>query len=220
MNFNLHASYQSLVANRLAKQSRSKLNKFKQLAIPLATMLLVLPCLVCGQDTLPKVGLTQLPKENRVLTAYQTSVAGWTIHPGDTLQLGRGSLSSKSFAFVYRNDTTSAPVKILPLGDQYAGRKLILIQFVTGNTPAADSTTYGIISTGQTPYYYVALANAINKGELLPPIQYRPSAQASPALPVRQAEALLKLQSLLKAGTISQAEYNQRSKKLLNRKRP
>ncbi len=68
---------------------------------------------------------------------------------------------------------------------------------------------------GQPPYQ-TAIDDAIEVGELLPPVQYRPSAQAAPAVPVSVAKQLIQLKTQLDAGKISQQEYEAQRKKLLN----
>lgn len=156
---------------------------------------------------------------NRSTIRYQTSIPGWLLHPGDTLQLGQGSRPTKVFAYLHEYDTTQANsvTRQKALGIQYAGRKVLLTQLRFSESNEAGGRVYGLIDTGRPPYYYAELDSAINRGEILPPINYRPSAQASPAVPVQAARELIKLKALLDAGTITKPEYNRRKAAILRK---
>ncbi len=175
-----------------------------------------------AQDSLPKPPVHhQSAPSNQGQRVYQTPIAGWMIRPGDTLQLGRGSGTDKAFAFLYQADTTgSVPVTKTnrqPLPAEHAGRKVVIQELIPTESGAAGFNLDGVTAgRGQKPYR-IELGKAINAGELLPPIQYRPSAQAAPGLPVVGAQQLVNLKALLDAGQIKRAEYDRRRKKLLEK---
>jgi hypothetical protein len=156
-----------------------------------------------------------LTKE-RLQSGYQTPVTGWIVHRGDTLQLGRGTRAGKEFTYLYQYDTAarSASRKYLPAA--YSGRKVILKEMRAKGGSKAKSGLYVLLAVAGQPLYYANLDSAINGGEILPPIRNRPSAQSSPAVPVVVARGLIKLKAQLKAGQISQSEYEVRKKKLLD----
>jgi hypothetical protein len=156
---------------------------------------------------------------------YQTSIPGWVIKEGDTLQMGRGSMPDKSFAFVYENpssmtaaySTRNGMLVKSYLPTRYAGMRLVTKGVGMNGTKRTGFFADALIAVGLPVRYYIELENAINAGEVLPPVKYRPSAQASPSVPVSVADELIKLKSLLDAGAITQAEYDAQKKKILER---
>ncbi|MBO0953183.1 hypothetical protein [Fibrella forsythiae] len=92
--------------------------------------------------------------------------------------------------------------KATPLAADYSGKKIIVDELTIVANQAGESTLYGLFAAGGHSYQ-LAIEPAIKTGELLPPVKYRPSAQASPALPVVVADELIKLKAQLAAGTIS-----------------
>lgn len=159
---------------------------------------------------------SQGPTKERLQSGYQTPVTGWIVHRGDTLQLGRGTRPGKEFTYLYQygTDARSAPRKYLPA--EYSGRKVILKEMKAAKGSKTKSGLYVLLAVAGQPLYYANLDSAINGGEILPPIRNRPSAQSSPAVPVVVARGLIKLKAQLKAGQITQSEYETRKKKLLN----
>lgn len=145
---------------------------------------------------------------------FQTPITGWKIQAGDTLQLGRGSRSDKTFAFIYHGDSLATASAVHPLPLDHAGQRLLVRQ-LSGTQPGiAQVALLGETASRKAAIYQADLSKAINAGELLPPVQYRPSAQASPSLPVVAAQQLINLKALLDKGKISRAEYERRRQKI------
>ncbi|MBC3785753.1 SHOCT domain-containing protein [Spirosoma utsteinense] len=175
-----------------------------------------------GPVTASEMANARVPS-SRIAEGYQTPIAGWVLKVGDTLNFGRGSMPNKQFAFAYENPASMGAVyaggrlvqKYLPT--DYAGKRGVVKDLAQNGTKRQGFTMCAVVGVGMPVRYYVELDNAIEAGEVLPPVKYRPSAQASPALPVSVADELLKLKSLLDAGAITQAEYDAQKKKLLEK---
>ncbi|MBN8823574.1 MULTISPECIES: SHOCT domain-containing protein [unclassified Spirosoma] len=147
---------------------------------------------------------------------YQPSSAqGWIIKTGDTLQLGKGTMPDKSFAFIYQDPANLTLARRNGfmgkdyLDNLYAGTRLVVKEFTT-----SGSTAIAVVRAGVR--YYIQIENAIEAGELLPPSHYRKSI-VSASQPVGSvADELLKFKKLLDSGGITQLEYDAQKKKLLN----
>ena len=98
----------------------------------------------------------------------------------------------------------------------YSGRKIIIKELAANGGKKTGYGIYAIAAVGLPIRYYIELDNAIDAGEILPPIKYRPSAQSSPSVPVTVADELIKLKSLLDAGAITKEEFDGQKKKILN----
>lgn len=190
-----------------------------------------LTCLVClllvsqpskaQQDGKPRPvtqqeARTQQPDAKRLKAGYQTQVPGWILFAGDTLQLGQGSREDKGFVYIHTLSASDDADAQKSLNHTYSGQKVVLKELIARGSAENGFGVYGVISPGTLPPYYIALDSAVNAGELLPPIKYRPSAAASPALPAKIAQELIKLKAALDAGTLTQQEYESRRRKLLN----
>ncbi|RZK93789.1 MAG: SHOCT domain-containing protein [Hymenobacter sp.] len=177
-------------------------------------------CPVQAQSVAPKpLTSEQVARQGQALNAqlsgYQTPIEAWVVHKGDTLQLGRGARNDKTFVHAYaRPQRTKGRAKAMPLAADYSGKEVIVDELTIAPNQAGESTLYGVFAVGGRTYQ-LAIEPAIKAGELLPPIKYRPSAQASPALPVVVADELIKLKAQLAAGTISEAEFEIQKKKLV-----
>ncbi|MBN8825109.1 MULTISPECIES: SHOCT domain-containing protein [unclassified Spirosoma] len=155
---------------------------------------------------------------------YQPSAApGWTIKRGDTLQMGKGTMPDKSFAFAYENPAALTAV-MKPNGDlvkaylptRYANTRLIVKDLGMIGSKKTGFTMVALVGVGLAVRYYIELESAIEAGEVIPPPQFRkPTTSANqPATSV--ADELMKFKKLLDAGAISQEEYDAQKKKLLN----
>lgn len=157
------------------------------------------------------------PKPVPLEAGYQTPVTGWVLRVGDTLQLGRGSRPDKTFAFFSEGpaspSASSAPAH---LPASYGGRRVVLTDLRSSGSPATGYGVYGVIDVDGQPPYHTGVDDAIEGGELLPPVKYRPSARAAPAVPASVARQLIQLKTQLETGTITRQEYDARRKKLLN----
>ncbi len=153
---------------------------------------------------------------------YQTSIPGWVVKNGDTLNLGKGSLPNKDFAFLYENPasfgaTTRVNGRVVRnyMINNYAGSKVVLKDLNIFGSKRMGFSVYAIAGVGTFTRYYVELDNAIEAGEILPPAEFRQFTTSSkPATSV--ADEIFKLKQLLDAGALTQAEYDAQKKKLLN----
>ncbi|GAB3012825.1 SHOCT domain-containing protein [Spirosoma pulveris] len=151
---------------------------------------------------------------------YQTSIHGWIVKVGDTLQMGRGTLPDKSFAFAYHNPSSMSAVyragqlvkNYLP--SQYTGNRLVIKELNMVGFKRTGFSMAAIVGAGTLIRYQVEIENAIEAGEILPPPALRKSSSLTTVASV--ADELLKLKSLLDAGALTREEYDAQKKKLLN----
>ncbi|UFH52515.1 SHOCT domain-containing protein [Spirosoma sp. KNUC1025] len=166
---------------------------------------------------------SQQPVEYFV-AGYQTSVDGWVIKTGDTLQLGRGSMFDKAFAFIYvnpqsffsANDYNGRKVKEY-LPSLYADKRVVIKDIKSIGTKRSGYTAVIIGSVGGIKRYMIEIDNAIEAGELLPPVEFR-QAYSQPSQPpsFSVADELIKLKKLMDEGVLSKDEFEAQKKKLLN----
>lgn len=161
------------------------------------------------------------PSINDLRNGYETST-GWVIKIGDTLQLGRGTMPSKAFAFIYDSpggvsgvySNDEAKKKYMP--SSFADRRVIVKNMGTFGTKRSGFTLAAIVGTGGLTRYLIEVENAVEANEIVPPAQFRRTTNQVNAAPVSVADELLKLKQLLDAGALTQDEFNQQKKKLLN----
>ncbi|MCK8490431.1 SHOCT domain-containing protein [Spirosoma sp. RP8] len=154
---------------------------------------------------------------------YQTTLGGWIIKKGDTLQLGKGTLPDKAFAFIYENpasftaDYRNGRLIKDYLGTRFARKTVVVKDLSMVGTKKTGFAAVAIVSVGLMARYRVELANAFEAGEVIPPAKYR-TAETSPVAdkPIGVADELIKLKQLLDAGVLTQEEFNAQKKKLLN----
>lgn len=193
----------------------------------LILLLAMYPALTYAQSTdqpLSKDELTGRNQADQVRTfGYKTAVPGWIIKEGDTLALGKGSLPNKDFAFLYENPgaftaTYSPTYGIVRkyLQSFYTGKKVVLKSLGIAGGKKIGFSTYGLVGVGNIVRYYAEIDNAIEAGEILPPAKYKQTTAGATINSSSVADELLKLKSLLDAGAITQQEYDNQKKKILN----
>jgi hypothetical protein len=205
----------------------------------LLTILLVLPILSFAQDN--KKQLEDSLKKGR----YGTPI-GWRIKEGDTLRLGIGSMPDHKFAFIYRSpvnamkilaasfggttgvhETSDDNYNKVYLGSDQARQAIVKSIFING-TKRGGYTMMAKVGIGDLSNYWIELDNAIQASEILAPgafgiKQKNNNIQNNTATTIiNQATApdkfdqLKKLKGLLDAGAITQTEYDDQKKKLLD----
>ncbi|WP_218919488.1 SHOCT domain-containing protein [Spirosoma aerolatum] len=156
--------------------------------------------------------------DNRLQSGYQTSVAGWVVKLGDTLTFGRGTMPTKAFAFIYDNaggvggKYVNGQLVRTHLTSDYAGKRGIVKELVQSGTRKQGFSMGVVVGVGTLTRYYIELENAIAEGEIASSAGARPKSAGS----VSVADELLKLKQLLDAGALTQKEFDDQKKKLLN----
>lgn len=194
--------------------------------------LLIAPAIAFSQD---KKQLQDSIKND----SYGTSL-GWRIKKGDTLRLGVGSMPDHKFAFIYRSpinalkllggsgnhETSDDSYNKVYLRSDQAKQAIVKSVFING-TKRGGYTVMAKVGVGDMSNYWIELDNAVQTSEILAPGQLSIKqknnniAQASGNTVINQAPAdkldkLKKLKALLDAGAITQAEYDEQKKKLLD----
>ncbi|ANH83546.1 hypothetical protein A8C56_23520 [Niabella ginsenosidivorans] len=150
---------------------------------------------------------------------------GWHIQPGDTLYLGKGTLSNKAFASIYQSKTSFAAMGGT-LNDKMNGQnslkpgqatRVIVKRLQVIGSKRGGYTAIAVVGAGMIGYnYWVELDNAVESGEVKTPAQYASSKQTETDKPITSAaDELKKYKELLDSGAISKEEYEAAKKKLL-----
>lgn len=154
---------------------------------------------------------------------YQTSIPGWIIKRGDTLELGRGTMPDKSFAFGYQNPGSMtamyAPNGQLVksyLSSMNARSRVIVKDLGMIGTKRTGFSMAAVVGVGTMTRYQFEIENAIEAGEIVPPRKFRKATSQAGGQPMSAADELLKYKKLLDSGAITQEEYNAQKKKLLS----
>lgn len=161
-------------------------------------------------------GLSQNDVYDMLKDGY-TIAGGWTIKEGDTLLLGKGTMPTKKFAFIYQgskkpfvNPNASNYEKIYLTNNAKQARVKNLR--VYGNKKSGY-TVVAVVGVGEMQNYWLEIDNAIEAGELIPPAEYATKKNDAPKL--SKADELKKWKDLLDAGAITQEEYDAQKKKIL-----
>ena len=175
--------------------------------------------------TRDQMRLPQRVSREQLSAGYQVSTSNWVLRAGDTLQLGRGSMPDKRFAFVYESltsFTSSANGQKNYLTSAMAGQRVFLKELFEYGTKRTGYTMIAKVGTGNIVNYWVEIENALESGELSMPTQFKGNSQApgSSSGTGSVADELKKLKELLDAGALTQAEFDAQKKKLLNRDQP
>ncbi|WP_420150346.1 SHOCT domain-containing protein [Spirosoma sp.] len=153
---------------------------------------------------------------------YQTGLNGWIIKAGDTLSLGRGTMPDKALAFLYENPAGLSATyfngnlvkQYLP--SMYADKRVVIKDLGTIGTKKTGFTAVAIVGVGGLVRYQVEIENAIEAGEILPPVQFQQAYAQPPQQAFSVADELIKLKRLMDDGVLSKEEFDAQKKKLLN----
>jgi hypothetical protein len=177
--------------------------------------------------------------------SYGTQL-GWRIKRGDTLRLGVGSMPDHKFAFIYRSpinawkmlaestgnrtgvhETSDDGYNKVYLRSDQARQTIVKSIFING-TKRGGYTVMAKVGVGDMANYWIELDNAIQASEILAPGQLAVKQKNNniaqgqyPTTIINQAppdnlDKLKKLKGLLDAGAITQSEYDEQKKKLLD----
>ncbi|GAB4023209.1 hypothetical protein GCM10028808_72950 [Spirosoma migulaei] len=148
------------------------------------------------------------------------TVSGYTVAIGDTLYFGQGTMPSGSFKYVARAANFLLGTPEYHLDRNYSGRFLTVLELRDLKRQGAGQKYLAIILPRGSLNFAVELEDAIKTGELTAINQqkvFNPSTAAVTTKPVASvADELIKLKGLLDAGALTQAEYDDQKKKLLN----
>lgn len=181
----------------------------------------------------PRPNYTSMARSeaNRILTDFgYISNVGWTVKMGDELNLGKGTMPNKFFAFIYQSPLSYFSTTSLDgnrrsyLNSTYADKKVKVKELLVYGTKRSGFTVIAKVATGDLSYSWVELENAIEAGELKIPEPYASKIKAmnptAQPVVVQQklsvADELKKLKDLLDAGVITKEEFETQKKKLLN----
>lgn len=95
-----------------------------------------------------------------------TMQSGWTVKPGDTLRLGKGSMPNKSFAFIYESlvALTSSTDKVYLNSGQ--ARVAIVKDIFPYGTKKGGFTIIAKVGIGSLSNYWIEIDNAVESKEI------------------------------------------------------
>ncbi|MDF2431695.1 MAG: hypothetical protein JWP44_1326 [Mucilaginibacter sp.] len=153
------------------------------------------------------------------LTAYK-AINGITYHIGDTVRLGLGSSASGTFTYLQMGgwgaamsyEPNAGPDQ-LNIGRGYANTAVIIKKIKASKINGIVKYWF-IVGGGNLTNYNLMIDDAIQVCEVIP-------CQSNSPVILQQAsdnnlDKLKKLKALLDSGAITQAEYDEHKKKLLN----
>lgn len=142
---------------------------------------------------------------------------GWVIKVGQNINLGTGTMADKSFAYVGTTPNLLSTIPI-PLGSSYAGLNLTVKRIVEKKFKGAKKIEL-VVSGGNIVNYRVQIEQAIEAGEILPPIEYRKKVEPTVIIQnnTSVADELVKLKKLYDDGLLSKEEFEAQKKKLLEK---
>ncbi len=136
---------------------------------------------------------------------------GITYHVKDTVKLGRGSNPNGSFNYLQLGGW-SAVISggYSNIGKGYANTGVTIKSIKTGKMKGIE-VTYFIVGGGNISNYMLQIEQAIQTCEVIPC-----TAQNNTNIVPDKFDQLKKLKALFDSGAITQAEYDEQKKKLLN----
>lgn len=162
-----------------------------------------------------KQALTKFPQKD----VYQCN-SGWLLHKGDVIELGKGSMPDKSFAFVKSAQNGVA----LFLEDNETRERKLGFQYNNAKGLIKDFYVYGNKKIG---YYIIArlkvgqlrqdlyIENAIEAGEIKVPEQYAKKNDEIGSPSQSKADEIKKLKELVDSGALTKDEFDAEKKKIL-----
>lgn len=165
-----------------------------------------------------------------------TTSTGFKITSGDNLKLGVGSAEDAAFNFIRVNENslfqTYSPNGLYKRGAaannalpaRYSGLSVEVNKITKRGNKKRGYVYYAIVKAGTLARYEVDIENAIAKGEIVVPNEFKPKSKTAPPIvvevkqPISVADELNKLKKLLDDGTLTKEEYEAQKKKLLEQK--
>ena len=149
------------------------------------------------------ISLTTTAQFGQRVEGGSVTWAGVTLHEGDTLHFGRGTLDNGQFRFLFFND-----------GKHWDGSNFTLRinKFEIWDSPRLGERHYILFKWPLVGAHVSDLEGAINSGEItaLNSIPFTPSKVVNSV-----ADELIKLKKLLDTGVLTQQEFDDQKKKLL-----
>lgn len=159
-------------------------------------------------------------KENQ----FKSSL-GWTIKTGDEINLGKGSMPDKRFAFVTEmpnlltyNQYTDYNNSKLP--HTYNGRGAKVADLMVAGNKKSGFYIIAKLKVGQLSRYVMDIENAIEAGEVQLPAEYAKKdipANNNTVPASSSADELKKLKDLFDSGALTKEEYDAAKKKILDK---
>jgi len=151
-------------------------------------------------------------------SGYRT-ISGWTIHKGDTIQIGNGTMPDKKFAFIYQcpkgfSTLTNDLGRTSRLLSYFAYRKLVVKKLQVWGDRVMGFSVMAMLRLGPMGNYSIEIDNAINSGELIVPPAYHVLVENKQT--VDPPDELMKWEKLLNADAINQHEYDSVKSRLLH----
>lgn len=183
----------------------------------LTFILFLLPALTFAQ----KVFETRKEALAKIQDGTYTTSTGWQLKQGEQIQLGRGSMPDKTFAFVieipnlltYNQYSNYNQHK---LQHTYNGRSAVIRDFLVSGTKKSGFYIMARIKVGQLSRYGIDIENAIEAAEIKVPEEYaKQKIGDGDGQPFSKADELKKLKELLDSGALTQEEYDAEKKKVL-----
>ncbi len=151
---------------------------------------------------------------------YYKAACGVEYYVGDTIKLGRGSAPDGRFLYVQLGGWASVltarsdgkDVGQNNLGKANAGMPVVIKKIVETKRRGSTSVHF-VIGGGNITNYLLYVEDAIETGELKVPKRYRPAAAGTQ---MSIADELMKLKKLKDDSVITEEEYQQQKKQLLN----
>ncbi|RYC70854.1 SHOCT domain-containing protein [Spirosoma sordidisoli] len=145
-----------------------------------------------------------------------TLEGGKQVSVGDTIHFGRGTMPGGDFKYIQTPANAIVGLAESSLPHQWGGRFAIVNAIRTNETKRFGKKTYVVVSAGRNAM--IEIEPAIEVGEVVAinsqSVKTKNATNSSSTVSV--ADELIKLKQLLDAGAISQGEYDQQKKKLLN----
>lgn len=182
--------------------------------------LLFLPLSVLSQKSFE----TKKEALTAIRNGSYTSSVGWIISNGDMIQLSRGSMPDKTFAFIFQipnvfDYNSNVQFDKIKLPHRFNGRKAQVKEVLVLGNKRSGFYMAAKIMVGEVNRYVLDSENALYAKELLIPDQYAsklPSEESRPpSSPASIGDELKKLKELFDSGAITQEEYTAAKKKFI-----
>ena len=165
---------------------------------------------------------TRKDAEAAIKNGSYTSSSGWELKEGQEIQLGRGSMPDKTFAFITEMPNLLtyneyADYSKHKLNHSYNGKKANLAGFLVVGTKRSGFTIAARLKVGQLSRYLLDIDNAIEAKEVQVPSAFAvKSAGESNSATGSLSDELAKLKKLYDDGVLSKEEYEAAKKKVIS----
>ncbi|UYQ94017.1 SHOCT domain-containing protein [Chitinophaga horti] len=177
----------------------------------------VLSLLVASVNTVAQTQNFPTLKEAKEATknGYKTK-SGWVIREGDRINIGKPATGEKRFAYIYNAPGLALDLSKTPMERNWSGKSATVRNITYNGSKRSGFSVILVINVAMMVNYWVEIDNAIEDEEILIPAEFAKNKEKSPSTGGSVADELKKLKELLDAGAITQAEYDDQKKKLLD----